>query len=199
MYIIGLTGGIGSGKSTVADLFKQHDVTVIDADDMARQLCEPGQEAYQAIIEHFGTDILQSNGSIDRSKLRQHIFDQDLERQWLEALLHPMIRRHMMTLAEDSESPYTILMIPLLTESNNFDGIDRILVVDVPETIQIARACERDHVDEMMIRKMMAAQNSREARLSYADDVIQNDEDLENLVSEVGLLHQMYLKLSNNQ
>ncbi len=199
MYIIGLTGGIGSGKSTVADLFKQQGVTVIDADDVARKICEPGQEAYQAIIEHFGANILQSNGSIDRSKLRQRIFEQDLERQWLESLLHPMIRRQMTELAKDSDSAYTILMIPLLTESNNFDDLDRTLVVDTPEPIQIERTCKRDHADEILIRKMMAAQNSRDERLSYADDVIQNDGDLESLAEEVALLHQMYLQLSNNQ
>lgn len=196
MFIVGLTGGIGSGKSTAADIFKQHDITVIDADDITRKLCEPGQEAYQAIIEHFGTDILQSNGHIDRNKLRQRIFDQDLERQWLESLLHPMIRHQMLADAAQSDSAYTVLMIPLLTESNNYDGINRTLVIDTPEEIQIERACKRDHADKTLIKKMMAAQNSREQRLAYADDVIQNDEDLAQLTAEVELLHQMYLRLS---
>ena len=198
MLTIGLTGGIGSGKSAVADLFKKLGISIIDADKIAHAITEPGKSGYHAITEHFGADILQPNGQLDRHKLRDLIFSNDAERQWLEAELHPIIRRDMRSQALDATSPYCMMVIPLLTESNNFDHIDRVLVVDLPEELQIARACERDHCDAAQIQKIMAAQNSRDERLTYADDVIENDGDLNALENEVTQLHQLYSGLSNN-
>ena len=196
MMIIGLTGGIGSGKSTVAELFKKLGVPVIDADIFARQICEPGASAYNTVIDHFGAGILDDGGHINRKKLRDIIFAHDLEREWLEAALHPIIRREMHTQAETFNSPYCIFVIPLLTESNNLDGIDRILVVDAPEALQIERASKRDHTSMDDIEKIMSAQNSRGERLTYADDVILNDVDIAALERKVAKLHESYTAMA---
>lgn len=196
MFIIGLTGGIGSGKSTVTHLFEQHGIGVIDADQIAHRISEPGQAGYQAITALFGADILQPNGQIDRRKLREQVFNNDLDRQRLESELHPIIRREMMHQATLVSSPYCILSIPLLTESNNFDGIDRTLVVDCPEAMQIERACIRDQISPEQAEQIMQAQNSRQERLSYADDVIMNDADMAQLETEVDALHNLYLTLA---
>lgn len=194
--IVGLTGGIGSGKSTVADLFKKLHVPVIDADIISHQLCEPGAIGYNIIIEHFGVSILQDNGHIDRKKLRDIIFNQDTEREWLESMLHPLIRQKMHTQAKTTHSPYCIFVIPLLTESNNLDGIDRVLIVDAPASLQIERASNRDHTNSDDIRKIMDAQNSRGERLTYADDVILNDSDMASLERKVTELHNYYQTIS---
>lgn len=196
MFIIGLTGGIGSGKSTVTHLFEQHGIGIIDADQIAHRISEPGQSGYQAITALFGANILQPNGQIDRRRLRDMVFNDELERQRLETELHPMIRREMMHQAKLASSPYCILSIPLLTESNNFDGIDRILVIDCPEATQIERACMRDQTSTEQIKHILEAQNSREERLSYADDVIMNDGDMAQLEAEVDALHNLYLTLA---
>lgn len=195
MMVIGLTGGIGSGKSTVADQFAALGVTIIDADKISHALCEPGELGYQAIVEHFGATILESSGRINRRALRELTFGNDVERQWLESALHPLIRHEMDQQTKKAKSPYCMLVIPLLTESNNRDHIDRVLVIDAPEELQLARACERDHSNLEQIKQIMAAQNSREERLSYADDVILNDSDLEHLQNEVAALHAAYLKM----
>jgi dephospho-CoA kinase len=195
MYIVGLTGGIGSGKTTVAQQFETHGVTVIDADQIAHQLSQPGEAGYQAMLDLFGTDILQANGYINRKQLREKVFSSDALRADLEAALHPLIRQTMMQQAQQAATPYCILSIPLLTESNNFDGINRVLVVDCPEALQRQRATKRDNSSTEQIEHIMAAQNSREERLSYADDVIVNDSDLEHIEKEVAALHQLYLKL----
>ncbi len=196
MYIIGLTGGIGSGKSTVATLFKKLGITVIDADSIAHQLTEPRQAGYQAILQRFGTYITQANKQLDRIKLRQLIFENPEERAWLESLLHPLIRAEMYQQALKAASPYCVMVIPLLSETSNLEHINRVLVVDVPESLQIERATQRDHCDEEQIKKIMATQSSREKRLSYADDVIQNDEDENRLLIEVHQLDALYRKLS---
>jgi dephospho-CoA kinase len=196
MLIIGLTGGIGSGKSAVEKVFCDLGVTVIDADTIAHSLSEPGKIGYQAIVEHFGAVILQPNGQIDRRKLRNCAFDNEAERDWLELTLHPMIRHEMKRQAREATSPYCVLSIPLLTETMSFDDIDRVLVIDAPEELQIARCCERDHSSPEQIQKIIQTQNSRDQRLAYADDVIVNDETLEDLQREVEFLHQCYLKLS---
>ncbi len=196
MLIIGLTGGIGSGKSTVEKIFSALGVCVIDADTIAHSLCEPGKAGYQAIVEHMGASVLQPNGQIDRRKLRERTFNDEIERTWLESLLHPMIRRIMISKAQEATTPYCVLSIPLLTETMNFDHIDRILVVDAPETLQIERSMLRDHTTSDQVEKIMQAQNSREARLAHADDVIVNDQSLQALEDEVTFLHQCYLKIA---
>jgi dephospho-CoA kinase len=199
MLIIGLTGGIGSGKSTVENIFANLGVSIVDADSIAHTLSQPGEEGYQAIIEHFGAEILQPNGQINRLKLRDIAFDNDVERNWLESTLHPMIRRLMLKRTQEATSAYCILSIPLLTETKNFDHIDRVLVIDSPEELQIARSCERDNADIKQIEKIMQVQNSREERLAYADDVIVNDQGLNELQNEVEQLHQCYIKLADNK
>lgn len=199
MLIIGLTGGIGSGKSTVENMFADLGIDVIDADEIALEVCEPGEPGFQAIAEHFGANVLQPNGQIDRLKLRHIVFENEAERRWLETTLHPMIREIMYYRADDATSPYCILSIPLLTESNNFEYINRVLVIDAPEELQIARSCIRDKTDIEHIKKIIQAQNSRDERLSYADDVIVNDQDLDALRHEVDALHQCYLKIAESQ
>ena len=195
MIIIGLTGGIGSGKSTVANMFADFGIAIIDADKIAHEICEPGHAGYQAIVEHFGASMLDPSGHINRRALRDLTFDNDGERDWLESTLHPLIRHKIKTRTKAVTSPYCMWVIPLLTESNNRDDIDRVLVVDSPEELQIARACARDNSSLELIKKIMAAQNSRDERLSYADDVIPNEGDLEVLRDEVALLHNAYLKI----
>ena len=194
--IIGLTGGIGSGKSTVEKMFAELGITVIDADQISHSLSEPGMIGYQAITEHFGADVLQPNGRIDRRKLRDIIFNNASARNWLEMTLHPLIRHEMLNRAQHSDSPYCILSIPLLTETMNFEHIDRVLVIDAPEELQIARSCQRDGMSRQQIEKIMQAQNSRAQRLTYADDVIVNDQDIDDLRHEVELLHTCYSKIS---
>lgn len=192
VLVIGLTGGIGSGKSTVADLFKKLDVPVIDADIISHQLCEPNATGYNSIIEHFGVSILQDNGHIDRKKLANIVFAHGLEREWLESTLHPLIRQKMRHQAAILHAPYCIFVIPLLTESNNLDGIDRVLIVDAPEALQIERATQRDFRTVEEVKKIMAAQNSRNERLTYADDVILNDANITSLEEKVATLHACY-------
>ena len=197
--IIGLTGGIGSGKSTVEQLFIDLGVTVIDADKIAHELSEPGKAGYQAITEHFGAEVLQSNGHIDRRKLRERIFNNEVERSWLEATLHPLIRREMYERAKTVNAPYCILSIPLLTETMNFDHIDRVLVIDAPTSLQIERTSQRDGMTKAQVQKILDSQNSREERLAYADDVIVNDQTVDALREEVKLLHQCYMKIANKE
>lgn len=194
---IGLTGGIGSGKSTVAACFEKLGITLIDADQIAREVVAPNTDAYQAILTHFGESILDKHNHIDRRALRQRIFDQTDERRWLEALLHPLIRATMIERANCANSPYCIMVIPLLTESNNADYVDRILVVDAPEALQIARVMARDHIDEAAVKTMMAAQNTRTARIQKADDIILNDGNPTELHERVAALDQHYRTLTH--
>lgn len=192
MLIIGLTGGIGSGKSTVADLFKNLGAAVIDADVISHQLCQPAAIGYNSIIAHFGVSILKDDGHIDRKKLATIVFTHDLEREWLESTLHPLIRQEMYRQAATLHAPYCIFVIPLLTESNNFNGINRVLVVDAPEALQIERATQRDHRTIEEVNNIMAAQNSRDERLTYADDILLNDADVKSLQNQVIALHIRY-------
>ncbi len=192
MYVVGLTGGIGSGKTTIANLFADHGVTLVDADLAARVVVEKGQPALQSIADHFGEDILQTDGSLDRSKLREIVFQQPEERGWLERLLHPMIFRELRQQLLMAKSPYAILVSPLLVETGQNRLTQRILVVDVPEDIQLQRTMERDTNSEEQVRAIMKAQASREKRLSYADDVILNDKPLENITQRVEELHKLY-------
>lgn len=198
MLAVGLTGGIGSGKSTVAKAFESHGITVIDADRIAHELMQPNTDATQKIITHFGNSVQSASNTLDRAALRTKVYDDPQARAWLEALLHPLIREAMQQQRQQANSPYCVLMIPLLIENKRFQTVDRILVVDVPETLQIQRAMARDNLDETTIRAIMAAQVSREARLSNADDVITNTGSLDDLKDAVLVLHQKYSEMTQN-
>lgn len=199
MLKIGLTGGIGSGKSTVADYFAELGVPVIDADKIARELVEPGQPALAAIVKIFGRGMLDSNGRLDRARLRALVFDDIDRRKQLEAILHPLIRAGMRARAaalDASGVPYCILCIPLLLETGQTDLADRILVVDVPETLQYQRVRARDGLPDAQIAAIIAAQAGREQRLAAADDVIVNEGDLADVRRRVMEMHRRYLALA---
>lgn len=196
MLRIGLTGGIGSGKSTIASLFTMRGVPVIDTDEIARSLTEPGQECYDEIIRAFGDAILDESRRIDRNKLRERVFDSADERQRLEAVLHPRIRAIVRDKLATLEAPYVVVVVPLLIESGFVDLVDRVLVVDAPENVQIQRTTTRSGLSEPEIRKIMSAQASRAQRLQQANDVIENNGDRKQLEAEVERKHQWYLSLA---
>lgn len=197
-YIVGLTGGIGSGKSTIADLFVELSVPMIDADIVARQVVEKGSLLLVQIAEHFGKQILMENGELDRSALRQIIFHSEAEKMWLNNLLHPAIRTEMLKQLNETNAPYVLWVVPLLIENKLFEFCDRILVIDVDPTIQLERATKRDQSTVETIKNIMAAQVDRATRLSHADDIIENNlplsENFENLKQQVATLHQQYLQ-----
>lgn len=197
MLCIGLTGGIGSGKSTVANFFAEHGIAVIDADVIARQITEPDTPALETIVDHFDTEVLNPDGSLNRKQLRHIVFNDEAERVWLESLLHPLIRQQMTEGVSSAASPYCIAVIPLLAKAKGIDYIDRVLVVDTPEELQIQRARERDHASEAHIQAIIDSQSDREAKLLMADDVIINDSSLESLKEKVDKLHHEYLGLVN--
>lgn len=194
--IIGLTGGIGSGKSAVSSRFEQLGINVVDADVVAREVVAQGTHALAAIVEHFGLEILTHDGSLDRQKLREFIFDDPQEKNWLESLLHPIIRNEIVIQLKQSKSPYAILVSPLLLETSQYQLVDRILVVDANEELQITRASLRDASDTEQIKKIMATQMDRPARCAKADDIIQNHGDIHELELQVQRLHSLYLELA---
>tara|TARA_R110001583_G_scaffold34784_3_gene116412 strand:- start:6929 stop:7528 length:600 start_codon:yes stop_codon:yes gene_type:complete len=194
--IIGLTGGIGSGKSTVANEFIALGIDVVDADKVARQVVEPGQKALSEIELYFGTDVINAAGQLDRAKLRDIIFKSEIKKQWLNNLLHPIIRDALLTQIASAESKYVILEAPLLLENKLTQYTDVTLVVDVAETLQIERAMQRDGNSELQIQAIMDAQISREQRLQQADYIIDNSStDLAALKQQVKLLHSQFLSL----
>jgi len=195
--IVGLTGGIGSGKSEVSRRFQLRGVTVVDADEMARVVVEPGEPALAAIAQHFGADILTAAGELDRAQLRAIIFSDPHQKQWLESLLHPLINaRIRFELNRSDNSPYAILSSPLLLETTQHTLVDRILVIDASEDLQITRASLRDTNNVALIKAIMATQLPREARLEKADDIIHNHGDFLELETQVNQLHQQYLFLA---
>ena len=196
MLRIGLTGGIGSGKSTVASLFVMRGVPVIDTDEIARSLTEPGQEAYEQIIQAFGDTILDQHHRIDRNRLRERVFDNADERRRLEAVLHPRIRATVKEKLSTLDAPYGIVIVPLLIESGFTDLVDRVLVVDTMENVQVKRTASRSGLSEAEIRKIMSAQATRAQRLQQANDVIENNGDRKQLEAEVERMHQWYLSLA---
>lgn len=198
-WILGLTGGIGSGKTAVADRFADLGVHVVDADQAARWVVEPGRPALHQIVERFGEGVLLRSGELDRAGLRQKVFVDPAERQWLEKLLHPLIRAEVARHLALAESPYAIMVSPLLVESGQYRQVGRVLVVDVPEVLQIARTTARDQASEEQVRAILKAQVQREERLKHADDVLVNDRDLSWLGAEVERLHRFYLTLQGGQ
>lgn len=193
--LIGLTGGIGTGKSTVCKLFAERGVVVIDADAVAKELVALDQPALQAIVQEFGKGIIDAKGRLRRDRLRSIVFSDPEQRKRLEKLLHPLILEEMLSRANRAEGPYCILCIPLLVETDQSSAVDRVLVVDAPEALQIQRVMERDHLTIDEIKAIMHAQASREDRLEAADDVIMNASDMTKLAEQVNALHQKYLAL----
>lgn len=198
-WILGLTGGIGSGKSAAAQHFIDLGVHVVDADHAARWVVEPGRPALAKIAEHFGPGVLQADGTLDRAALRQLIFEDAEQRRWLEALLHPLIAEEIAHHLAQAQSPYAILVSPLLIESGQYAMTQRILVIDVPEQLQIERTLQRDKTSEQQVQAILKAQSSRQDRLGHADDVVVNDRDLAWLHREVERLHHFYLTLRGGQ
>ncbi|HHP0483177.1 TPA: dephospho-CoA kinase [Vibrio campbellii] len=195
-FVIGLTGGIASGKTTVANLFKQQfKIDIVDADIVAREVVEPGTPGLNAIIEHFGVDIVRDDQMLDRAKLRERIFSNPEEKTWLNGLLHPMIREKMIEDLEQVTSDYALLVVPLLIE-NKLDSLcDRVLVVDVDPQTQISRTVKRDNVSEDQAKAILASQASREQRLALGDDVVKNNPDDPDLLLQITDLHEKYLAM----
>ena len=196
MLIIGLTGGIGSGKSTVTAIFESLGVSVIDTDLIARQVVEPGQPGLQQIIEHFGSAILTKDGQLDRAALRRIIFTNAEEKSALENILHPLIRKTALKRINELHTAYCILCVPLLIESGWQDLVDRILVIDTTPELQLERASQRDRIPEAAIKAIMQSQVERSTRLQQADDVITNTGTVAKLRHQVESLHQRYLELA---
>ena len=196
VFAVGLTGGIGSGKSAVANEFHKLGILVIDADQASRQVVEPGSAALEAIAEHFGKSALQADGTLNRSSLRQKIFTDPSQRHWLEALLHPLIQQLILDSLCRATGPYTILESPLLLETNQHTLVDRVLVIDVPEEVQLLRATQRDNSSEAQIRAIIDSQINRQKRLALADDVLDNSGPIGDLTDAVLTLHSAYLRLA---
>lgn len=192
--IVGLTGGIGSGKSTVARAFGALGVGWVDADDVAREVVMPGEPALAAIAERFGENVLQADGTLNRAALRSIVFEAPTERQWLESVTHPRVRERILVHLErlQRHSPYVLLVSPLLFESGQDRLVNRSIVVDVPIDIQLSRTLERDGVSEAQVHAILAAQLPREARLAKADDVIDNSGDHASMMQQVKQLDQLY-------
>lgn len=193
--IVGLTGGIGSGKSTVAKLFGDLGVHWVDADIVAREVVEPGTPALSAIREHFGEDILQADGALDRAALRAIVFKDPAQRQWLEKLLHPLIRDELVRqlTPKDYPLPYTLLVSPLLLETDQHQLVERIVVVDVPVDTQIERTMARDDNNRGQVERIIAAQIPRQERLKKADEVVDNSSSLAEVRQRVEELHSQFL------
>lgn len=198
MMIIGLTGGIGSGKSTVADFFADLGVPIIDTDIISREIVEIGKPAYHAIIDKFGSDVLTESKELDRAALKQLIVNDDHQRTILEDILHPLIFENVETQLQQLNSNYCIVVIPLLVEKNSYAKIlDRVLVIDTPESEQIRRVSQRDNMDKSTIEKLINIQASRNKRLAAADDVIINDKGLDELHAATLQMHDKYMNLCN--
>ncbi|MBF0783925.1 dephospho-CoA kinase [Muribacter muris] len=202
-YIIGLTGGIGSGKSTIAEMFQQLGVPLIDADIVARQVVEKGSPLLDKIAAKFGKTILTEQGELNRAALRQRIFHSDQDKQCLNNLLHPAIRQAMLAQLEQIQAPYVLWVVPLLIENRLTDFCDRVLVIDVLPEIQIERAVQRDQSNADTIKNIIASQVDRPTRLAYADDVIENNlpltQNSEHLRRQVQQLHQRYQQLAQQK
>ncbi|AMB74691.1 dephospho-CoA kinase [Pantoea sp. PA1] len=195
-YTVALTGGIGSGKSTIAGYFAASGVDIIDADVIAREVVEPGTPALQAIIERYGDAILTEQGTLQRSRLREIIFATPDEKTWLNALLHPLINARTQQLKAQAASPYVLWVVPLLVENRLQRQADRVLVVDTDEETQLRRTLQRDNVSLEQAKRILAAQATRQQRLDCADDIIDNSGAPEKALPQVAKLHQLYLKLA---
>ena len=197
-FVVGLTGGIGSGKSAAADAFAALGVSVVDTDAIAHELTAPGGAAMPGLVAAFGAEVAAVDGALERARMRRLVFADPAARERLEAILHPLIRTLSAERCRLALSPYVILAVPLLVESGTYrERCDRIVAVDCPEGLQISRVMARNRLAEAEVRAIMATQASRGERLAVADDVITNDHDLANLEKQVGELHRKYLQLSS--
>jgi len=195
MYVVGLTGGIASGKTTVADLIATKGINLVDADIVAREVVAIDSDGLNQISTYFGNDILLDDGNLNRALLRQKIFSDDANKQWLNNLLHPMIRAELLAQLAASNSVYTLLVVPLLVENNLTSLCDHVLVVDVAEQVQIQRTMVRDNVSAQQAQAILKSQASRQQRLAAADSVVVND-DRQQLINDVAVLHQKFLELA---
>ena len=196
MLIIGLTGGIGSGKSVASDKFKSLGITIVDADVASRTVVEPGKPALKEIEDHFGSGIITAEGKLDRNNLREIIATDPEERKWLESVLHPKIGEQITKEISESTSVYTLFVAPLLLETNSQEMCSRVVVVDVPKDVQIRRTAKRDKVSPNQVEQMVAAQMERGKRLEKADDVLLNSGTIEDLEKQVEELHKKYIKMA---
>lgn len=199
MFVVGLTGGIGSGKSTVTRYFSSLGINIIDADVIARDVVSVGSQALTEIANHFGPDVLLADGNLDRNKVRDIIFSDPQAKKWLESLLHPKIRKKILDEIELSHSIYTIVSAPLLIETGLDQIVDRVLVVDIPETIQIERTALRDKISNKQVETIILSQVNRETRLQRADDIIDNSGSIEETKAQVEKLHNIYLTFASNK
>ncbi len=193
--IIGLTGGIGSGKSAVATIFKNEGINVIDADNLAREVVEKDTPGFTKVVEHFGIEIVTADGSIDRAKLRKEVFGSNEKRIALESITHPLVREKMSEKIQTSQSPYSIIEVPLIFETKSMSSYDRVLVIDCESKLQLERAIQRDKNSRDTIQNIINSQCTREERLSIANDVISNNDSLENLQKRSLAMHHFYLGL----
>jgi dephospho-CoA kinase len=198
-FIIGLTGGIGSGKTTVSDMFAELNIDIIDADIVAREVVEPGSSALIAIGEHFGSEYITDQQQLDRNKLRSRIFNNPEDKLWLNNLLHPLIRQEILAQLANAQSNYCILVAPLLLENGLNKLVNKVLVVDVNESCQIERTVARDASSSAEIKRIIASQINRKERLNFADDIVDNqDSSKEEVRQQVYNLHLKYLNLTSN-
>ncbi|MDO6837912.1 dephospho-CoA kinase [Paraglaciecola chathamensis] len=196
-FVVGVSGGIGSGKTTVTNAFAKLNVDIIDADVIARDVVAPGTKGLRAIVDKFGSQILDQGQCLNRRVLREIIFSDEQAKSWLNALLHPLIRQETLRQTIDATSAYCMLSVPLLVENGSYKNVDRVLIVDVPESIQLTRSMARDKAEEALIKSIMASQASRQQRLEVADDVIDNSGNESELTKQVLALHQRYLQFAN--
>lgn len=196
-FIVGLTGGIGSGKTTIADLFSEHNITIVDADIVARDVVAIGSPALGHISQHFGADFIQANGQLNRALLRKQIFSNNKDKLWLNNLLHPLIREQLIAQIKAAKSEYCLLVAPLLIENDLITLVNRVLVIDVSEATQISRTTKRDNNSVEQVKAIIASQASRGVKQDHADDLLNNDcHSLEELNGMVDKLHQQYLTLA---
>jgi dephospho-CoA kinase len=197
--VVGLTGGIGSGKSTVAGMFEDLGVPVIDADVIAREVVAPGSEGLKALVEDFGPGIVDASGRLDRPRLKTLVFADPGQREKLESILHPRIRARIEDMISGVTAPYCIVSVPLLIESGWTDLVDRVLVVDLPEDMQRQRTMDRDRLTAGEVEAIMRVQATRGGRLMHATEVVVNDRDRAFLQAQVAALHQLYSRSSKQR